>query len=360
MEFKKHRLNTRLSLKPEVVEEAYSLISKIDTVKNSFAITGKILPQTISRLTASVIDTSTGASNRIEGNKLSDSQVEKLYKNLHIKKFKTRDEQEVAGYIECLELVFENFNEIKISESWILGLHDQMLQYSEKDLRHKGQYKFGSNRVEAKDNKGNLVGIIFDPTPPHLVKKEMQELISWFKEANKEKSKHPLILIANLLFEYLAIHPFQDGNGRTSRLLANLLLLKFGYDFTKIISHEKLIESNKADYYLALSKTQKTWKSKNEDISDWLIFFLRIVNNQAQKALKILQSETIEHLLSEKQLALWQWAQNLSKKEFARKDAIEALGFPPRTVESIIKKLLDFKKLVRIGEGRGIKYEVVK
>lgn len=360
MEFKKHRLNTRLSLKPEVVEEAYSLISKIDTVKNSFAITGKILPQTISRLTASVIVTSTGASNRIEGNKLSDSQVEKLYKNLHIKKFKTRDEQEVAGYIECLELVFENFNEIKISESWILGLHDQMLQYSEKDLRHKGQYKFGSNRVEAKDNKGNLVGIIFDPTPPHLVKKEMQELISWFKEANKEKSKHPLILIANLLFEYLAIHPFQDGNGRTSRLLANLLLLKFGYDFTKIISHEKLIESNKADYYLALSKTQKTWKSKNEDISDWLIFFLRIVNNQAQKALKILQSETIEHLLSEKQLALWQWAQNLSKKEFARKDAIEALGFPPRTVESIIKKLLDFKKLVRIGEGRGIKYEVVK
>ena len=360
MEFKKHRLNTRLSLKPEVVEEVYSLISKIDTVKNSFAITGKILPQTISRLTASVIVTSTGASNRIEGNKLSDSQVEKLYKNLHIKKFKTRDEQEVAGYIECLELVFENFNEIKISESWILGLHDQMLQYSEKDLRHKGQYKFGSNRVEAKDNKGNLIGIIFDPTPPHLVKKEMQELISWFKEANKEKSKHPLILIANLVFEYLAIHPFQDGNGRTSRLLANLLLLKFGYDFTKIISHEKLIESNKADYYLALSKTQKTWKSKNEDISDWLIFFLRIVNNQAQKALKILQSETIEHLLSEKQLALWQWAQNLSKKEFARKDAIEALGFPPRTVESIIKKLLDFKKLVRIGEGRGIKYEVVK
>ncbi len=360
MEFKKHRLNTRLSLKPEVVEEAYSLISKIDTVKNSFAITGKILPQTISRLTASVIVTSTGASNRIEGNKLSDSQVEKLYKNLHIKKFKTRDEQEVAGYIECLELVFENFNEIKISESWILGLHNQMLQYSEKDLRHKGQYKFGSNRVEAKDNKGNLIGIIFDPTPPHLVKKEMQELISWFKEANKEKSKHPLILIANLVFEYLAIHPFQDGNGRTSRLLANLLLLKFGYDFTKIISHEKLIESNKADYYLALSKTQKTWKSKNEDISDWLIFFLRIVNNQAQKALKILQSETIEHLLSEKQLALWQWAQNLSKKEFARKDAIEALGFPPRTVESIIKKLLDFKKLVRIGEGRGIKYEVVK
>jgi len=358
MSLKKHRLNTRLNLQPKIVEEAYSLIAQIDTVKNSFAITGKILPQTISRLTASVIITSTGASNRIEGNKLSDLQVEKLYKNLRIKKFKTRDEQEVAGYLECLEAVFENFEDIKISESWILALHDKMLQYSEKDLRHKGHYKFGSNRVEAKDNKGNLVGVIFDPTPPHLVKKEMQELIFWYNEAKKEKLKHPLILIANFIFEYLAIHPFQDGNGRTSRLLANLLLLKFGYDFTKIISHEKIIESSKAHYYLALNKTQKTWKSKNEDISLWLIFFLKTVNQQAQKALKILQGETVEHLLSEKQLALWQWAQGLAKKEFARKDAIEALGFPPRTVESIIKKLFEVKKLTKTGEGRGVKYKI--
>lgn len=358
MTFKNHRLNTRLNLKPKIVEEAYSLIAQIDTVKNSFAITGKILPQTISRLTNSVIITSTGASNRIEGNKLSDSEVEKLYKNLRIKKFKTRDEQEVAGYLECLEVVFKNFSDIRISESWILGLHDQMLQHSEKDLRHKGQYKFGSNRVEDKDNKGNLVGVIFDPTPPHLVKKEMQELVSWFNEAKKEKLKHPLILIANFIFEYLAIHPFQDGNGRTSRLLTNLLLLKFGYDFTKIISHEKLIESSKANYYLALNKTQKTWKSKHEDVSEWLIFFLKIINQQAQKALKILQGETVEHLLSSKQLALWQWAQSLPNKEFARKDAIEALGFPARTIESIIKKLLDVKKLTKTGEGRGVKYNL--
>ncbi len=358
MNLKNFRLNTRLELKPKIIEQVYSLISQIDTVKNSFAITGNILPQTISRLTASVIVTSTAASNRIEGNKLSDDEVEKLYKNLRIKKFKTRDEQEVAGYLECLESIFENYNEIKITESRILGLHDQMLQYSEKDSRHKGQYKFGSNRVEAKDKKGNLVGVIFDPTPPHLVKKEMQELVAWFNEANHERARHPLILIANFIFEYLAIHPFQDGNGRTSRLLTNLLLLKFGYDFTKIISHEKLIEANKADYYLALNKTQRTWKSKKEDISEWLIFFLKTINGQSQQALKILQGETIEHLLSEKQLALWQWAQSLPNKEFARKDAIAALRFPARTVEAIIKKLLDAKRLIRVGEGRGTRYEV--
>jgi Fic family protein len=358
MDLKKFRLKTRLELKANVVEEVYSTIAKIDAVKNSFTLTDKFLPQAIERLTSSVIVTSTGASNRIEGNKLSDAEVEKLYKNLRIKKFKTRDEQEVAGYLECLEVVFENYEDIKITESWILGLHDQMLQYSEKDSRHKGQYKFGSNRVEAKDKKGNLVGVIFDPTPPHLVKKEMQELITWFDESLKEQKKHPLILVANFIFEYLAIHPFQDGNGRTSRLLTNLLLLKFGYNFTTIVSHEKLIEGSKADYYLALNKTQRTWKSKKEDISEWLKFFLKIVNLQAASALKILQGETIEYLLSEKQLTLWQWAQTLPNKEFSRKDGIEATGFPARTVESIIKKLFEMKKLARIGQGRSVRYKL--
>ena len=147
MDLKKFRLKTRLELKANVVEEVYSTIAKIDAVKNSFTLTDKFLPQAIERLTSSVIVTSTGASNRIEGNKLSDTEVEKLYKNLRIKKFKTRDEQEVAGYLECLEAVFENYDDIKITESWILGLNDQMLQCSEKDSHHKGQYKFGSNRV---------------------------------------------------------------------------------------------------------------------------------------------------------------------------------------------------------------------
>jgi Fic family protein len=359
MGWENFRINKRLNLKPEIIEEVYSLIAKIDTVKNSFSLTNNLLPQTISRLTTSLIVTSAGASNRIEGNKLTDAQVEKLYKNFNIQKFKTRDEQEVAGYLEVLQEILANYPHIKISESQILGFHDQMLRFSDKDSRHKGIYKFGSNRVEAKDHSGNLVGVIFDPTPPHLVKKEIQELIEWH-DFSSNSAKHPLILIANFVFEYLAIHPFQDGNGRTSRLLTNLMLLQSGYNFTNIVSHEKLIEDNKSDYYLALNKTQKTWKTENEDISSWLLFFLKIVGGQAQKALDILKGETIEHLLSEKQLELWNWALSLDKKEFSRKDAIEAMGFPARTVESIIKKLFDLKKLDRVGEGRGIRYRVLK
>ncbi len=356
MSWENFRVHKRLALKPSVVEEVYSLLSAIDGVKNSWQITGKLLPQTLERLTRSVIITSTGASNRIEGNKLTDREVESLYKNLRVKKFKTRDEQEIAGYLKCLESVFENYDEIPLSESFILKLHNDMLIHSQKDAGHKGTYKFGSNRVEAKDNKGNLVGVIFDPTPPYLVKKEMQELIDWYNWAVKTKAKHPLILIANFVFEYLAIHPFQDGNGRTSRLLTNLMLLKENYLFTQVVSHERLIESNKADYYLALNKTQNTWKTKKEDISPWLIFFLNVIKKQSDQALKIIEGDDIEYLLSDKQQALWVWAKD--KKIFGRKDAIEALGFPARTVESIIKKLLDLKRLEKLGEGKATRYKV--
>lgn len=359
MDWQNFRVHQRLNLDPSVIEEVYSTISEIDTVKQSWHLTGKLLPQTIERLTRSVIITSTGASNRIEGNKLTDIEVESLYKNLHIKKFKTRDEQEIAGYIECLEVIFANYQDMPLRESLILQLHDEMLNHSDKDSRHKGNYKFGSNRVEAKDHSGNIVGIIFEPTPPHLVKKEMHELVDWYNWATSTKAKHPLILIANFIFEYLAIHPFQDGNGRTSRLLTNLLLLQNGYAFAQVVSHERIIEANKVDYYLALNKTQSTWKTDKENIAPWLLYFLDIMKKQSSQALKIIEGDNIEYLLSEKQLQLWKWVINLDS-EFGRKDAVEALKFPERTVESIIKKLVDLKRLDKIGEGRATRYRVIK
>lgn len=359
MDWQDFRVHQRLNLDALVIEKVYSAISEIDAVKQSWHLTGKLLPQTIERLTRSVIITSTGASNRIEGNRLTDIEVESLYKNIHIKKFKTRDEQEVAGYIECLKLVFANHQDIPLKESSILQLHSEMLNHCDRDSRHKGNYKFGSNRVEAKDHSGNIVGIIFDPTPPHLVKKEMHALIDWYNWAISIKVKHPLILIANFIFEYLAIHPFQDGNGRTSRLLTNLLLLQNGYAFTQVVSHERIIEASKADYYLALNKTQSTWKTGSENISAWLLYFLDIMRKQSSQALKIIEGDNIEYLLSEKQLALWRWAVDYDS-EFGRKGAVDALSFPARTVESIIKKLVDLKRLERIGEGRATRYRVIK
>lgn len=188
----------------------------------------------------------------------------------------------------------------------------------------------------------------------------MLELIDSYNWALAEKAKHPLILIANFIFEFLAIHPFQDGNGRTSRLLSNLMLLKNDYLFTTLISHEQIIESHKADYYIALNQTQKTWKTESENILPWLLFFLEVVKTQATQAMKLLDEESIENLLSAKQLALWQWSQQLETLEFSRKDAIQALGFPDRTIESIIKKLLLMKRFERLGEGMATRYRVIK
>jgi Fic family protein len=358
MDWQQHRLSTRLNLSNTLAETLFGQIAEIDAIKKTFRLTDTLLPQTIERLTQSVIVTSTGASNRIEGNRLTDDQVEALYKSMRIKSFKTSDEQEVAGYITMLELIFDKPHDISISESHILQLHRDMLHYSEKDQGHKGQYKTGSNRVEAKDQSGNVVGVIFEPTPPYLTPIEMQDLVRWYNWAVQERFKHPLILIANFVFEYLAIHPFQDGNGRTSRLLTNLMLLQHGYSFTRLISHERLIEVSKADYYLALNKTQAKWKTETEDLSPWLLYLFGVFFTQAQEAQTLLEADQFEYLLSPKQLQLWQWAG--TRQEFSRKDAVEALGFPARTVEAIIAKLHDRNKLERLGQGQATRYRILR
>jgi len=352
-----NRLNKRLLFDQAQSAEIYSLIAKIDIIKGQWKLSAKLSPQMISRLKTSVLITSSGASTRIEGAKLSDAQVKKLYENMHIQKFKSRDEQEVAGYLELLKKVFDSWRNLHFSESLIKNFHQEIMKYSEKDSRHRGEYKFGSNRVEAIDRAGKVVGVIFDPTPPHLVAKEMLGLTEWTKDALLDKNASPLLIIANFIFEFLAIHPFQDGNGRTSRVLTNFLLLKSNYEFVPYISHESLVENNKADYYLALNKTQKTWKKKIEIITPWTIFFLKTVLKQAELSLELLTQENVEDFLSEKQLLIWQFA--LSQKTFARADAIKSTKINARTIEESIKKLLRMNKLKKIGEGKATRYEVV-
>lgn len=361
MNYNDYRVHKRLmNLSSDIIEKVYSLISEIDAVKNTFKISVSKVDQTIDRLTQSVIVTSSGSSNRIEGNKLSDDEIKSLYSKINIKKFKSRDEQEVVGYIECMQTIFDNYQDIKITESNILWLHEKMLARCDNDSNHRGKYKVGLNRVEARDPSRNVVGIIFDPTPPYLVKKEMIELIDWYNFAIETKAKHPLILTANFIFEYLAIHPFQDGNGRTSRLLSNVMMLRAGYDFVKIASHEKVIESNKAEYYKTLNFTQKTWKTDNEDVSQWLLFFLGAIKLQAESSLLLLQKDNFEETLSQKQMKIWNYIAKLDNREFTRSELISVSKIPARTVESIIKKFLDMNKITRLGQGRAIRYKIAK
>ncbi|MBF0371745.1 MAG: Fic family protein [Magnetococcales bacterium] len=351
------RFDRRLTLPPEKAQEILTLIGEIDECKGYWRAFTQLSPQFLNQLKKTVIVSSSGASTRIEGSHLSDDEVEELLKTANIRRLVTRDEQEVAGYLELIQEVFTAWEGIRFSENTIKHFHQILLAYSDKDDRHKGVYKFGSNRVEALDEDGKVIGIVFDPTPPHLVPKEMQELVEWTDTALIDKRFHPLLTIANFIFEFLAIHPFQDGNGRCSRILTNLLLLQNGYSFVPYVSHEKIIEENKTEYYLALKKSTSSWKTEQEDISPWILFFFKALRSQGLKARELTLKEDPGLFLSANQEAVWKLFQE--EKELSRKAISEKSGIGLKTVEKITKKLVEMKKIQKLGAGRGTRYRLV-
>ncbi len=340
-----------------IPQNLWSLINQIDELKGRWVGGATLNPQALGRLKRSVLVTSTGASTRIEGAKLSDEDIEKMMRGLSMQKFADRDKQEVQGYYELLENVFNSYEKIPFSESTIKHLHRELLKYVEKDKLHRGEYKKIENKVEMIDDAGKSIGVLFDTTPAWLTPKEMQELVEWTREAIGLKEIHPLIIIANFLVEFLNVHPFQDGNGRLSRVLTNLLLLQAGYAYVPYVSHEKLVEDNKADYYLVLRKSQKTLKTEKADITPWLEFFLRIVLTQSQQAIELLSKENIEKLLSPKQLAVWQYLQTVSEATPGEIAKHAKVARP--TVSQALDTLLRLKKVERIGQGRTTRYKKI-
>lgn len=349
------RFDKRLA---QIPNEIWSKITKIDELKGRWAVGSNLNPQFLGRLKRSVLVTSTGASTRIEGATLSDEQVDNLIRGLSIEKLTDRDEQEVIGYFELLQNIFNSWEDLHFNESAIKHFHKELLKYGKKDEQHRGNYKNVDNKVGMVNDQGKVVGIIFDTTPAYLTPKEMSELIDWTKEAISKEKYHPLLIIGNFIVEFLNIHPFKDGNGRLSRILTNLLLLKAGYLYMPYVSHEKLVEDNKTDYYLALRGSQKTFKTKNEDLSHWLNFFLTIFLTQSQMAINLIIQENIEDLLSPKQLAVWEYLQTVetaSPNDISKQTAVAR-----PTVNQVLSKLLNLKKIERIGEGSSIRYKKLK
>ena len=348
---KNNRLDRRLR---QIPAEIWSKITKIDELKGQWVAGARLSPQILSRLKRSVLITSTGASTRIEGAKLSDEDVEKLMRGIDIQKFADRDKQEAKGYFELLENVFDSWRSLKFSESTIKHFHKELLKHVKKNELHRGDYKKEENKVQMIDAVGKSVGVLFDTTPAYLTPKEMQELVEWTQQALAERKYHPLLVIGSFLVEFLQIHPFKDGNGRLSRVLTNLLLLKEGYLYMPYISHEKLVEDNKPDYYMALRRSQKTFKTEHENIIPWLDFFLTIFLKQSQMAVELLSKENIEKLLSKKQLAVWQYLQEVEEAtpgEIAKKAKVVR-----PTVNQALDRLLRLKKVERIGLGRSTRY----
>jgi len=347
-----NRLNKRIKLTQTILAK----IAKIDQFKGLWQGSLRLSPQILGRLKAWVIVTSTGASTRIEGAKMTDEEIARFLRGLKGKHPKGRDEEEIAGYADLISRIFENWKSIKLSENWILQLHSILLNFSEKDKTHKGKYKNSPNVVAMVNKQGEQI-VLFNSTPPHLVKTELIAAIDWANQELEEKTTHPLLVIANFIFEFLAIHPFSDGNGRLSRALTNLLLLKSGYSYVPYVSLDEIIEKTRADYYLSLRSTQKNHKTDDEDITPWVEYFLNSLLEQTNKAHKLMESNHPEKMLSENQSQVYQLFDNNEELSVSQIENIIKGKIPRPTLKQTLSRLVSLNLLERIGQARSTRYK---
>ncbi len=264
----------------DLTSEIFKTIAEIDGFKGTWRVLGNQQPERLSVLRRVATIESIGSSTRIEGSKLSDQEVEKLLSALTIRTFETRDTQEVAGYAEAMELVFQSWEQITLTENHIRQLHRDLLKHSAKDVHHRGQYKTQSNSVAAFDDHGRQIAVVFETATPFATPALMTELTDWTRENLDYQQHHPLLVIAAFVVVFLEIHPFQDGNGRLSRILTTLLLLRTGYAYVPYTSLESVIEQSKEGYYLALRQTQGTIRTATPNWQPWVLFFLRALHRQ--------------------------------------------------------------------------------
>ena len=287
---------------------------------------------------------------------MTDEEIARFLRGLKARRPKSRDEQEVAGYADLIGRIFDNWKTIKLSESWILQFHSILLNFSDKDQSHKGKYKNSPNTVVMMNKQGEKV-VLFDPTPPYLVKPEMQAAIEWANEQFETGEIHPILVIANFIFEFLTIHPFKDGNGRISRALTNLLLLKSGYGYASYVSLDEIIEQTKAEYYLALRSTQKHHKTDNEDITAWADYLLTALTEQVERARKLLENDKPEKLLSEKQMEVYGLFDGEKEIGVAEVVALLKGAMQRDTIKQALSRLVKLKLLERIGQARSTRYK---
>ena len=339
----------------QVTSEILALISEIDEFKGAWRALGTLAPERLNALRRIATIESIGSSTRIEGSKLTDREVEQLLDNLEIQKFSSRDAQEVAGYADVMETIFEAWRTIPINENHIRQLHRDLLKHSAKDTRHRGEYKTLSNNVGAFDTDGKMIGIVFETATPFDTPRRMAELISWLDEAKDLKRLHPLLMVAVFVVTFLEIHPFQDGNGRLSRALTTLLLLQTGYVYAPYSSLESVIEESKENYYLALRKTQLTIRSDAPDWQPWIVFFLRALRQQMRRLAEKVEKEKLM-LAAMPELAARILDEARAHGRVTIGGMVQLTGASRNTLKEHFRKLVENGHIKQFGTGRGTWY----
>ena len=341
----------------QITPEILSLIARVDEFKGAWRALGTLAPDRLAALRRVATIESVGSSTRIEGSKLSNREVERLLSNLEINAFGTRDEQEVAGYAEVMDQVFASWQDISFSENHIKQLHQMLLRYSEKDTRHRGNYKTHSNSVAAFDENGAQIGIVFQTATPFDTPRLMSELVDWVNQEREAGQLHPLLIIAICIVVFLEIHPFQDGNGRLSRVLTTLLLLQAGYAYVPYSSLESVIEQSKEAYYLALRQTQGTIRTEAPDWQSWLVFFLRSLTEQvALLEKKVEREKIVMATLPELSLQIVEFTREHGRVTMS--EVIQLTGASRNTLKQHFRALVEHGTLNQHGSGRGVWYDL--
>lgn len=339
----------------QITPEILSLISRLDEFKGAWRALGTLAPDRLLALRRVATIESIGSSTRIEGSQLSDGAVQALLAKIELKSFATRDEQEVAGYAGVMELLFSSWEHIPFNENHIMQIHRDLLAYSSKDERHRGQYKTHENRVAAFDEQGHEVATIFQTASPFDTPRLMRELIDWVSHTRTSQSLHPLLIVAVFVVVFLEIHPFEDGNGRLSRILTTLLLMQAGYVYVPYSSLESVIEQNKQGYYMALRQTQGTIRTATPNWQPWVMFFLSSLASQVKRLeVKIEREHRLLATLPELSLQLLTIAREHGRLTVASAQA--QTGANRHTIKLHISKLMAGGHLAQQGTGRGTWY----
>ncbi len=327
------------------------IISQLDRFDASWTSIEKKESQSLKQLKSIATVRSVGASTRIEGSKMSDEEVDVLLKKIDISKLEDRDAQEVVGYFEAFDKISESFQSIEITENSIKNLHNILIKHSKKDEWHKGDYKQHSNAVESNHPDGTKQ-IIFQTTEAGFPTEDaMRNLIQWY---TNDTSTHALVKCALFTYEFLSIHPFQDGNGRLSRLISALLLLKNGYNWIQYVSFEHEIENRKPEYYRVLRICQS--QRPNENISEWGNFFFTALKNIQDQLMQKLETSGIKLHLAPREKAIITFIE--TRPGCKSGDIALKLGIPNPTVKRVLTELVDKNLIEKHGIGPGTNYTV--
>ena len=340
-----------------ITPEILKLIADIDEFKGRWKVIETLAPEWLTSLRRIATIESAGSSTRIEGAKLTDAEVEKLLSGMGTKSFASRDEQEVAGYADAMDMIFDGHDAITLTENRLKQLHGVLLKYSTKDQDHRGHYKKVPNHVEAFGPEGKSLGVVFETGTPFETPGWMKELVEWLNQSVQEESQHPLILIGIFIVVFLAIHPFNDGNGRLSRVLTTLLLLRAGYGYVPYSSMETIVEANKDSYYLALRRTQQTIRKEQQSWEPWLVFFLRTMAKQKDNlAAKVKDEQALRSSLPALSRQILELAK--TRGEITITEIEDSTGANRNTIKVHLKKLAERHYLAQLGKGRGVLYTI--